>query len=319
MLERIIGEDVELRIAPSADLALARLDPTQVEQIIMNLAVNARDAMPRGGTLTLETAAVALDAAFADRHLGVTPGRFAMLRVTDTGEGMSAATQARIFEPFFTTKDSSKGTGLGLSTVFGIVQQSGGTIWVDSAPGAGSTFTLYFPVVDELDEDGTESPPHDLASLPPRGDETILVVEDDPQVRSLLANILRRQGYALLVADSAADAAARSAAHAGPIDLLLTDVIMPRTSGPRLADSLVARRPAMKVLFLSGYADDAVADQAGLAPGSAYLQKPIAVETLTRKVRELLDARASSSGLSAARGASGARRASRAPSSSRGG
>ncbi len=283
MLKRIIGEDVDLLLVTEPDLALARLDPTQVEQVLLNLVVNARDAMPHGGKLTIETRNVTLDEAFARTHLGVLPGRFVMLSVSDTGVGMDAATQARVFEPFFTTKETGRGTGLGLSTVFGIVEQSGGTIWVDSAVGRGTRFTIYFPVTDAEGEP-MQGP---KVRTPRRGDETVLLVEDDPQVRALVRSLLAREGYAVLEAASASEALAVSGRFLGTIHLLVTDVVMPKTSGPELARALATARPRMKVLFISGY-DDA-ARHAVLPEGAALVQKPLVAIDLAQSLRDVLD------------------------------
>ena len=287
MLARIIGEDVDLRLALAPTPTLARLDPTQVEQVVMNLVVNARDAMPHGGTLTVETAHVNLDLDFARAHLGVTPGPFVLLTVTDTGIGMDETTQARMFEPFFTTKESGRGTGLGLSTVFGIVQQSGGSIWAYTEKGRGTTFQVYFPATAESDASSVALPA-ERERESPGGDETILLVEDDPQVRGLVESVLARDGYTVMTAASAHEAMLASERFSARIDLLLTDVVMPTMSGVELAQSLLQHRPAMKVLFMSGYADSALS-QGAMPTDTEILQKPVAVGTLTWKVREVLD------------------------------
>jgi PAS domain S-box-containing protein len=288
MLTRIIGEDVELSVVTADGPTLARLDPTQVEQVVMNLVVNARDAMPEGGKLTIETRNVILDDEFARAHLGVSPGPFVMLSVTDTGVGMDAATQARVFEPFFTTKPSGRGTGLGLSTVFGIVQQSGGTIWVTSEPGRGASFRAYFPAASEASEASEATVTPAPLREAPRGDETVLLVEDDPQVRALVESVLRREGYEILEAASAEEAIALSDTFARPIHLLLTDVVMPKMSGPEAAQVILERRPDVKVLFMSGYADSALLRE-GRVPAGQLLEKPVDVAQLTRRVRDLLD------------------------------
>jgi hypothetical protein len=285
MLRRLLGEDVELALLPQRPLGSVRIDPGSIEQVIVNLAVNARDAMPTGGKLTLETADVTLDDAFAQDHLGVTPGPHVMLAVTDTGVGMDRATQSRIFEPFFTTKDKTKGTGLGLSTVFGIVQQSGGTVWVYSEPGRGTTFKVYLPRVEGPAESILPTAPP--ATL--RGSETVLLVEDDDQVRAVAGGILRRHGYRVIEAHEGGEALRLAGEHAGTIRLLLTDVVMPGMSGTELARQLAQKCPAMRVLFMSGYTDDSIVRHGVLEASMAFLQKPFTPEVLTRRVREVLD------------------------------
>ncbi len=286
MLQRILGADIELVSLPARPLGRVRADPSSIEQVIMNLVVNARDAMPTGGKLTLETADVVLDEAYAQAHLGVKAGEHVMLAVTDTGTGIDSATLARIFEPFFTTKEAGKGTGLGLSTVFGVVQQSGGSVWVYSEVGTGTTFKVYLPRVDAPAE------PAARPSVPPttlRGTETILLVEDDDQVRAVAKGILRKSGYHVIEAASAGEALLHAEGHPSPIDLLLTDVVMPQMSGPALAKRLASVRPAMKVICMSGYTDDSIVRHGVLESHVAYLQKPITPHTLTTKVREVLD------------------------------
>jgi two-component system cell cycle sensor histidine kinase/response regulator CckA len=285
MLRRILGEDVELAFVPAPKLGRIRADPGNVEQVIMNLVVNARDAMPTGGQLTIETSNVDLDDDYASRHLGARAGPHVMLAVTDTGTGMDKATQARIFEPFFTTKEPGKGTGLGLSTVFGIAQQSGGNVWVYSEPGKGTTFKVYFPrVIAEVDL------PHD--TLPPttlRGQETILLVEDEEQVRIVAQGILKRSGYRVIAAQNAGEALIFCEKHPGVIHMLLTDVVMPQMSGAELAKRIAKTRPEMKVVCMSGYTDDSIVRHGVLESGVAFLQKPFTPETLMRKVREVFN------------------------------
>jgi two-component system, cell cycle sensor histidine kinase and response regulator CckA len=254
----------------------------------MNLVVNARDAMPTGGKLTIETSNVVLDENYAQGHVPVKSGPHVMMAVTDSGSGMDRATQARIFEPFFTTKEMGKGTGLGLSTVFGIVQQSGGSVWVYSEPGQGTTFKIYLPRVDgELDVLRPAASPATL-----RGTETVLLVEDEDQVRAIVQSILRRQGYRVISARNAGEALLLCEKHEGPIDLLLTDVVMPRMSGPELAKRLSETRPRMKVLCMSGYTDDSIVRHGVLETGVAFLQKPVTPASLATRVREVLDAKA---------------------------
>jgi PAS domain S-box-containing protein len=286
MLRRLIGEDVELTLLPAGELWPVKIDPTQVEQIVVNLAVNARDAMPMGGKLTIETANVALDAAYTAQHLGVEPGEYVMLAVSDTGQGMTEEVKTHLFEPFFTTKEKGKGTGLGLATVFGTVKQNGGYIGVYSEVERGTTFKIYLPHVAASTAAST-SPPRAAAA---RGTETLLVVEDEPQVRELTCAILRAQGYQVLTARDGVEALQVAEAHEGPIHLLLTDVVMPRLSGKALADQLLLTRPEMRVLFTSGYTDNAIVHHGVLAAGIHFLSKPFEIESLARKVRDVLDA-----------------------------
>jgi len=286
MLQRLIGEDVELRTVLARDLGAVRADPGQLEQVIVNLAVNARDAMPHGGSLTIETANVALAEAYMAAHSVVEPGSYVLLAVSDTGSGMDAAVQARVFEPFFTTKPKGQGTGLGLATVYGIVKQSGGYIWLYSELGRGTTFKVYLPRIDAPVE-STRPAPVIPASL--RGSEAILLVEDQEEVRKLVRRMLEGRGYRVLVAASGHEALRLAEQQAGAIHLLVTDVVMPGMSGREVALLLAPTHPTMKVLYLSGYTDESVVRHGILEPGVAFLQKPFTAETLARKVREVLD------------------------------
>ncbi len=286
MLQRIIGADVDLVSHAAPGLSTVRADPSSIEQLIMNLVVNARDAMPQGGKLTLETGNVWLDEAYARVHLDVTPGPHVMLAVTDTGKGIDKAIQSRIFEPFFSTKEKGKGTGLGLSTVFGIVKQSGGSVWLYSEVGHGTTFKIFLPSVDQSPDALLEP----RAPVSSRGNETILLVEDDDQVRVVTSSILRNNGYEVIEARNPNDALLQAGRHESAIDLMVTDVVMPQLSGPALAKRLADTRPDMKVLCMSGYTDDSIVRHGVLDASMAFLQKPITVASLTAKVREVLDA-----------------------------
>ena len=289
LLRRLLGEDVDLRTVLTREPGSIKADPSQLEQVIVNLAVNARDAMPAGGKLTIETQNVELDQEYARDHVSAQPGSYVMLAVSDTGSGMDAATQARIFEPFFTTKEKGKGTGLGLATVYGIVKQSGGWIWVYSEPGHGTTFKIYLPRVTEAAPPPAPSP---APSVSVRGSETVLVVEDEAMIRHLVQKVLKANGYTVLVAASGRDAEHVAAQHDGPIHLLVTDVVMPGMNGRELANRLAAARAGIQVLYLSGYTDDAIVHHGVLEPGVAFLQKPFTPAVLGRKVREVLDSSA---------------------------
>jgi PAS domain S-box-containing protein len=288
MLRRILGEDVDYRQVLAPDLGMVWADPGQIEQVLMNLVVNARDAMPEGGKLTIETSNVELDAEYAARHVAVKPGPYVRFAITDTGCGMDERTQARIFEPFFTTKERGKGTGLGLSTVYGIVKQSGGNIWVYSEPGQGTAFKIYLP--RDLSASVTVTSSR-LAAVPTpsTGTETILVVEDEEAVRDIARRILREAGYTLLTAASPENALLTCKTQQGKIHLLVTDVVMPQMSGRLLAERLALERPGIKVLYMSGYTDDAIVHHGTLAPGTNFIGKPFSAADLTRKVREVLD------------------------------
>ena len=285
MLRRVIGENIELVILLTDDLGKVKADPGQIEQVILNLAVNARDAMPFGGKLTIETANVEVDGPFSRAHIGASPGRYVRLAVRDTGVGMTPEVQERVFEPFFTTKEKGKGTGLGLSTVYGIVKQSGGHIWVDSAPGQGTTFKIYLPRVEELAEELAEKVQREDL---PRGRETVLVVEDDAEVRQLSMRILNRQGYRVWQAVNGVEALRICEQQKEPIDLMLTDVVMPQMGGKELAEKVQLLRPQMKVLFTSGYLDDEIVHKI-LNSGNQFLKKPFSPALLACKVREVLD------------------------------
>jgi PAS domain S-box-containing protein len=286
MLGRLISEDIDILVRPCPHIGTVMADLGQIEQIVLNLAVNARDAMPRGGSLTLETANTDLDQEYAAAHPPVPPGRYVMLAVSDTGVGMDADTQTHIFEPFFTTKPEGQGTGLGLATVYGIVKQSGGHIWVYSEPGRGTSFKVYLPRVDELPEATcTVAPPVEA----PRGHETILLVEDTETLREVIREALEESGYTVLLASNGEDALARSRERAGPIDLLLTDVVMPKLGGGDLGRLLLALRPTLRILYMSGYPDGAIAQHGVLGEGIVMLEKPFSVDNLARAVRAALD------------------------------
>ena len=286
MLRRILGEDVEIAQLLADDLGLIRADPGQMEQVLMNLAVNARDAMPKGGKLTVETSNVVLDEPFATSHVSVVPGEYIRLAVSDTGAGMDEETMARVFEPFFTTKEQGRGTGLGLSTVYGIVKQSGGTIWVYSEPGQGTTFKVYLPRAQPLTE--SESPQGE-PQRSMRGSETVLLVEDEDGLRRAATRSLVRAGYTVLSAAAGDEALRLAASHFGEIHLLLTDVVMPRMNGRQLSEAMVEMRPRIKILFMSGYTDHAIVHHGVIDAGTSFVGKPFTALELAAKVREVLD------------------------------
>jgi PAS domain S-box-containing protein len=288
MLHRLLGEDVALEAHFARDLGNVRADAGQLEQVIMNLSVNARDAMPTGGKLTIETANVDLDAGYAEQHQPVIPGRYVMLAVSDTGTGMTDAVKTKVFEPFFTTKEAGKGTGLGLATVYGIVKQSGGYVWLYSEPGQGAAFKIYLPRVDA---------PRDAPVVAPNlagtvaGTETLLLAEDDPLLLPLARELLTKLGYKVLEARDAPEALAAARAHQGQIHLLVSDVVMPGGGGFQLAQQLLVERPTLRVLYMSGYTDEAVVRHGLLERGLNYLQKPFTPAVLARRVRDVLDAK----------------------------
>jgi two-component system, cell cycle sensor histidine kinase and response regulator CckA len=285
MLRRLLGEDIHLTPDLDPDLANIKADPNQIEQAIVNLALNSRDAMPGGGEIFLQTANVRLDETYTQTHLGVRPGNYVMIAITDTGHGMDAETRKRIFEPFFTTKERGKGTGLGLATVYGMVKQSGGDIWVYSEPGKGTTFKLYFPsaaeAVAESETADSERPAHQAS-------ETVLVVEDERPVRELIVRMLQQLGYSVLSAASGAEAIEIGNTFSGKIAMLLTDVVMPKMSGRQVADEILRSRPGLKVLYLSGYTEHTVIHH-GVGSGVAFLPKPFDRETLSRKLAEVMN------------------------------
>jgi PAS domain S-box-containing protein len=286
MLQPLLGERIRIALRSTADLGTVRADPGQVEHVLMNLAVNARDAMPRGGTLTVKTENTDLGESFARKHPAASPGKYVVLSVTDTGTGMDSHALAHLFEPFFTTKEPGKGTGLGLSMVYGIVKQSGGYITVDSELGRGTTFRIYLPRVDGLEESPCES--EAAPGTRAAGTGTILLVEDEDAVRSLVETILTADGYKILVADSADHAVTLCRAYEADIDILLTDVVMPGVSGPELAKNLLSMRPGMKVLYMSGYAGEYLHDEGVNADGAALLQKPFTAAALEERIRQVL-------------------------------
>ena len=284
MLRRVLGEDIQLGTALASDLDSVKADRGQIEQVIMNLAVNARDAMPKGGRLMIETANMELDENYAAQHSEVAPGRYVMLAVTDTGHGMDAATMTRIFEPFFTTKPQGRGTGLGLATVYGIVKQSGGSIGVYSEPNHGTAFKIYLPRVT----DRPETADHRPTAKRFLGSGTVLVVEDEEGVRALIRTVLKQAGYRILEARDGEEALGLSGQHQGTIDLVITDMVMPKMSGREFGDLIKTQRPEIKLLFMSGYTDNAIIQQGTLDPEMPFLHKPFTPSLLTAKVREML-------------------------------
>jgi two-component system, cell cycle sensor histidine kinase and response regulator CckA len=285
-MRRFLAENIEVVLKPGLRLGSVKADPAQIEQVILNLVINARDAMPDGGQLTLETSNAVLDQAYADEHASVRPGAYVMLAVSDTGTGMDAQTLARVFEPFFTTKEMGKGTGLGLSTVYGIVKQSDGYIWVYSEPGRGSTFKVYFPRVDQPAENAVKEKRTQAAA---RGTESILLVEDDKMLRDLAQSVLHDYGYSVLAPERVDEVESLCQKHPDTIHLLLTDVVMPGISGHELARRVTALRPGTKVLYMSGYTDNAIVHRGLLDPGISFLPKPFTPGALASKVREVLD------------------------------
>jgi two-component system cell cycle sensor histidine kinase/response regulator CckA len=288
MLPRLIGEDILLMFVPGKELGKVKADPIQIEQVVMNLAANARDAMPGGGRLTIETATVRVDESYVERHPIVPPGDYVVLTVTDSGQGIAAKHLPHIFEPFYTTKEAGKGTGLGLATVYGIVKQNSGFIWVYSELGLGTTFKVYLPRVESL---STEARPAKPVEHCRGGRETLLLVEDEASVRQASRQFLARSGYTVLEAIDGEDALRVSREHAGPIQLIITDVVMPRMGGPRLAERLAEERPDAKVLFVSGYAESTVLNHGKIDVTTRFLQKPFSLNDLAKKVREVLEVR----------------------------
>jgi hypothetical protein len=285
MLRRLIGEDIEMTVVSAQDLANVRVDPGQIEQVIVNLAVNARDAMPKGGTLKIETSNVEIDKPSTKQHSTIQPGPYAMLAISDTGAGMDEATREQIFEPLFTTKGPGKGTGFGLSTVYGIVEQSGGSIVVCSEVGSGTTFRIYLPRVEQPVRENRPA----RTVVASRGTETILIVEDEEALRSLINRALSLAGYVVIEAGNGDEALLQVERHNGPIQMILTDVVMPKMSGPELAQRVGKIDPWMKVLYMSGFTDDPIVRQGVHDENTHFIGKPFAVSELTRKVREVLD------------------------------
>jgi signal transduction histidine kinase len=284
MLRRLIEESIQITMVAGSTLARVKADPGQIEQVIMNLAVNARDAMPRGGKLIIETADVELDSSYATRHPGVEPGRYVLLAVSDTGVGMAEETAARIFEPFFTTKEAGKGTGLGLATVYGIVKQSGGHISVYSEVGHGSTFKVYLP----LSEEGLAAPAAAPAAKPEGGSEAILLLEDEPALRELVREVLVKAGYTVMTGHTPGEALQHALDGRAPVDLVLTDVVMPNLSGKQAADRVRVVHPGAAILYMSGYTDEAIGHHGVLEASEHFLQKPFTTDVLLDKVRQVL-------------------------------
>jgi CheY-like chemotaxis protein/two-component sensor histidine kinase len=287
MLRRLIGEDISLTANLDSELALISADPGQLEQVLINLAVNARDAMPGGGALTITTDNARLSDEHGERHLGAAPGKYVMLAVTDTGSGMTKEVQQRLFEPFYTTKGPGKGTGLGLATVHGIVKQSGGDVYVYSEVGHGTTFKVYFPVLTKATDVLTATAEH--RAIAPGGSETVLLAEDDESLRALGARVLSGLGYNVLVARTGSEALRIVAEYKGPIHLIATDVVMPEMNGSQLVEKVLEARPEIRVLFMSGYTDDEVMRRGVIDGQTAFLQKPFTPDLLAHKVREVLD------------------------------
>jgi two-component system cell cycle sensor histidine kinase/response regulator CckA len=285
MVRRLIGDDIKVVTHQTPGLCLVRGDAGQIEQVLMNLVVNARDAMMSGGTLTIETEMVELDESYVSSHLAIVPGLHVMLAVSDTGIGMTPDVQARLFEPFFTTKEAGKGTGLGLATIYGIIRQQGGSIWVYSEAGRGTTFKVYWPVAEARAIVKSETKPHVSVA----GTETILVVEDNASLRELTRKILQRQGYTVLLSGNGEEAMRICDEHDGTIALALTDVVMPGVSGRELANHLQHRRPDMRILYMSGYTDDAILHLGVLNAGVPLLEKPFTPGALVAKIRDVLD------------------------------
>jgi CheY-like chemotaxis protein len=286
MLRRLIGEDIQLVTVLQERLGRVRADPGQIEQVMLNLAVNARDAMPKGGRLIIEASEVQLDEAFERTHPGSRRGPYVMVALSDTGQGMDAETLSHIFEPFFTTKEMGKGTGLGLSIVYGIVQQSGGFVTAYSELGRGTTFRVYLPRVEDLAEPKRPALPVDEQAL--RGTGTVLLVEDDESLRPLIREFLEGAGYRVIVCAVPEEALALALCADAPVNLLLTDVVMPRLSGPELAESIGRQWPQVRVLYMSGYPDEAISHHGILAPGTEFIAKPFTAEAVLRRVRQVL-------------------------------